>query len=80
MGSKYQVEIQNIIDEVKKNAQVELQSIKENMQEEMETKLKKKMEAIKIELLNNFKFAHSIAKLYFRRNDPRSRRRRRSCC
>jgi len=35
-GSKSQAEIQKLIEEVQRNAQVELQSIKERMQEEME--------------------------------------------
>jgi len=56
-GSKSQAEIQKLIDEVQRNAQVELQSIKERMQEEMEARLKEQVEAMQVELLNNFKFA-----------------------
>ncbi|XP_068464033.1 uncharacterized protein [Phaseolus vulgaris] len=60
-GSKSQIEIQKLVDEVQKNAQVELQRIKEKMQEkmqeEMEAKLKQQVEAMKIDLLNNIKSA-----------------------
>ncbi|QCD85890.1 putative transposase [Vigna unguiculata] len=68
-GSNSRVGIQKLIDEVQRNAQVELQSMKNRMQEEMEiklkeqvkeqveTKLKEQLEAMKVELLNNFKIA-----------------------
>ena len=56
-GFKSQTEIQKLVDEVQRNAQIELQSIKERMQEEIETRLKEQVEAMKVELLNNFKFA-----------------------
>ena len=68
-GSNFEVGIQKLIDEVQRNAQVELQSMKNRMQEEMkiklkeqvkeqvETKLKEQLEAMKVELLNNFKIA-----------------------
>jgi len=48
--------MQKLIGEVQRNAQVELQSIKERMQEEMEVRLKQQVEAMRVELLNNFKF------------------------
>ncbi|XP_027912157.1 uncharacterized protein LOC114171147 isoform X1 [Vigna unguiculata] len=68
-GSNSRVGIQKLIDEVQRNAQVEIQSMKNRMQEEMEiklkeqvkeqveTKLKEQLEAMKVELLNNFKIA-----------------------
>jgi len=63
-GSKSQVEMQKLIDEVQRNAQVELQSIKERMQEEMEAILKEQVEAMRVELLNNFKFAFTPLRGY----------------
>ena len=47
-GTKSTIEIQKIIDEVKRNARVE-------MQEEMQVKLQEQVEAIKTEMFTGFK-------------------------
>ncbi|WJX80383.1 hypothetical protein P8452_63390 [Trifolium repens] len=53
-GTKSQVEIQKTIEEVKRNAQVEIQILQERLQKEMEVKSKEQLEAFKSELLGGF--------------------------
>lgn len=53
-GTKSQVEIQKTIEEVKRNAHVEIQILQERLQKEMELKLKEQLEAFKRELLGGF--------------------------
>lgn len=50
-GTKSQVEIQKTIEEVKRNARIEIQFLQERLQKEMEVKLKEQLEAFKGELL-----------------------------
>ncbi|XLS98134.1 hypothetical protein HN51_040869, partial [Arachis hypogaea] len=53
-GPKSQVETERLIEEVKENAQAEIQNIQQKMQEEMETKLQERMEAMKSQMLYGF--------------------------
>jgi len=70
-GSKSQVEMRKLINEVQRNAQVELQSIKEKMQEEMEARLKEQVEAHESWTFTQLQVCfYSIARL-FRSNASR---------
>ncbi|XLR23306.1 hypothetical protein S83_051206, partial [Arachis hypogaea] len=53
-GPKSQFETERLIEEVKENAQAEIQNIQQKMQEEMETKLQERMEAMKSQMLYGF--------------------------
>ena len=54
-GTRAHLETQKVIEEVKRNAQVEIQNIQEKMQEVMQLRLQEQVEAIKTEMLGGFK-------------------------
>ncbi|XLT05984.1 hypothetical protein HN51_044733 [Arachis hypogaea] len=53
-GPRSQVEMERLIEEVKENAQAEIQNIQQKMQEEMEIKLQERVEAMKSQMLCGF--------------------------
>lgn len=69
-GTKSQVEIQKVIDEVRRNAQAEMQSLQERVKEEMEVKLKEQSGSDQKRVVRWFQCClDSVTKIFSRNSD-----------